>query len=58
MPPPSAATRERVAEIAGGHGFGPAAAEAMLAAVVRGHGAMAQFDHPEFGGPGQWMLAA
>ena len=51
----SSATRERVAEIAGWHGFSAAAAEVMLAAVARGRGAMAQFDHPEFGGPGQWM---
>jgi hypothetical protein len=55
MPPLNAATRERVAEIAGWHGFSAAAAEVMLAAVARGRGAMAQFDHPEFGGPGQWM---
>ena len=48
-------TRERVAEIAGWHGFSAAAAEVMLDAVARGGGAMAQFDHPEFGGPGQWM---
>ena len=27
----------------------------MLAAVARGRGAMAQFDHPDFGGAGQWM---
>ena len=49
------ATRERVAEIAGRHGFSAAAAEVMLAAVARGRGAMAQFDHPDFGGAGQWM---
>ena len=55
MPPLSAATRERVAEIASWHGFSAAAAEVMLAAVARGRGAMAQFDHPEFGGAGQWM---
>src|SRR3979411_1884624 len=55
MPPLSAATRERVAGIASWHGFSAAAAEAMLAAVARGRGAMAQFDHPEFGGAGQWM---
>ena len=55
MPNLSPATRARVAEIAGWHGFSPAAAEAMLAAVARGRGAMAQFDHPEFGGAGQWM---
>jgi len=51
----SPATRERVAEIAGWHGFSAAAAEVMLGAVARGRGAMAQFDHPEFGGAGQWM---
>jgi Short C-terminal domain len=51
----SPATRERVAEIAGWHGFSAAAGEVMLAAVARGRGAMAQFDHPEFGGAGQWM---
>ena len=55
MPDLSPATRGRVAEIAGRHGFSAAAAEVMLAAVARGRGGMAQFDHPEFGGPGQWM---
>ncbi|WP_207100506.1 SHOCT domain-containing protein [Paracoccus shandongensis] len=46
--------RDRVARIARQHGFSPDAAEAMLAALVRGHGRQAQFDHPEFGGMGQW----
>jgi hypothetical protein len=55
MPPLNPATRERVAEIASWHGFSAGAAEFMLAAVARGRGAMAQFDHPEFGGSGQWM---
>jgi hypothetical protein len=55
MPGLDPTTRARVAEIAGWHGFSPAAAEVMLAAVARGRGAMAQFDHPEFGGAGQWM---
>jgi hypothetical protein len=27
----------------------------MLEAVLHGHGSMAQFNHPEFGGSGQWM---
>jgi hypothetical protein len=27
----------------------------MLEAVIHGHGSMAQFNHPEFGGAGQWM---
>lgn len=36
------------------HGFSQEAAQAMLDAMVRG-GGMAQFNHPEFGGSGQWM---
>ncbi len=36
-------------------GFSPTAVETMRAAVARGGSRMAQFDHPEFGGPGQWM---
>jgi hypothetical protein len=27
----------------------------MLESVIRGNGSMAQFNHPEFGGSGQWM---
>jgi Short C-terminal domain len=27
----------------------------MLRSVINGHGSMAQFSHPEFGGSGQWM---
>lgn len=46
--------RDRLAEAARRHGFPPDAAEAMLAALARGHGRQAQFDHPEFGGMGQW----
>lgn len=36
------------------HGFSSDAARLMRAALEQGHGAMAQFDHPEFGGFGQW----
>ena len=36
-------------------GLSPAAVNALLQAVIRGHGTMAQFDHPELGGSGQWM---
>lgn len=46
--------RDRVAKAARRHGFSPDAAEAMLAALARGLGRQAQFDHPEFGGMGQW----
>jgi len=37
------------------HGFSNLAAREVFDALVRGGGSMAQFDHPEFGGPGQWM---
>ncbi len=43
-----------VAGIALKHGFSPDAAEAMLAALVSSNGYQAQFNHPEFGGMGQW----
>jgi Short C-terminal domain len=44
-----------VQEIADHSGFSPDAVTSMLLAVVVGHGRMAQFSHPEFGGSGQWM---
>ena len=36
-------------------GFDPDAVRAMADAVADGGGTMAQFDHPAFGGAGQWM---
>lgn len=36
-------------------GFSSEAIESMRRSIVDGGGRMAQFDHPEFGGPGQWM---
>jgi hypothetical protein len=51
----SAGGNEIVGEVAERHGFSPAAVACMLRAVDAGHGRMAQFDHPEFGGAGQWM---
>jgi hypothetical protein len=36
-------------------GFTPDAITHMLFAVLNGNGSMAQFNHPEFGGSGQWM---
>ena len=36
-------------------GFSSAAVRAMADALATGGGGMAQFDHPEFGGSGQWM---
>src|ERR1700759_5518398 len=44
-----------VHEIADRTGFSPDAVRSMLVSVVAGHGRMAQFSHPEFGGSGQWM---
>ena len=37
------------------HGVSTDAATHMLIAVQNGNGSMAQFNHPEFGGCGQWM---
>jgi len=42
-------------EIAKRHGFSRAAAGEALRGVVAGRGTMAQFDHRELGGAGQWM---
>ena len=36
-------------------GLSPAAVNALLQAVIRGNGTMAQFSHPDVGGSGQWM---
>lgn len=43
-----------LAAIAQRHGFTEGAAQAALDALRHGHGRMAQFSHPEFGGMGQW----
>ncbi|MES1923996.1 SHOCT domain-containing protein [Salinisphaera sp. T31B1] len=37
------------------HGFSEDAITRLLAAVAEGQGRMAEFDHPEFGGPAMWM---
>lgn len=44
-----------VDELARVHGFTPSGVHAMRDALVRGDNRMAQFDHPDFGGAGQWM---
>jgi len=44
-----------ITELAQRYGVSDGAVRTMLAAVVRGGGAMAQFSHPELGGNGQWM---
>ncbi len=47
--------RRVVGDLAQRHGFGADAVTHMLFAVRDGNGTMAQFDHPEFAGSGQWM---
>lgn len=42
-------------DLARQYGFSPDAVTHMMQAMWRGRGAMAQFDHPEFAGSGQWM---
>ena len=51
----SEAGRQTVTELVLHTGFSDDAVAHMLEAVSDGHGRMAQFDHPEFGGRGQWM---
>ncbi len=47
--------QQRVEELAKRSGFSTDAVTQMLIAVQNGNGTMAQFNHPEFGGSGQWM---
>ena len=44
-----------VNDLAQRYGFSPDAVTHMLFAVLNGNGSMAQFNHPEFAGSGQWM---
>lgn len=37
------------------YGFSQDAVVHMMSAILRGRGGMAQFNHPEFSGSGQWM---
>lgn len=49
------AGQQAVQDLAQRHGFSPDAVTSMLGAVIAGNGGMAQFNHPEFAGSGQWM---
>ena len=49
------AGQQLIEEVAQRHGFSTDAVMSMLESVIRGNGSMAQFNHPEFGGSGQWM---
>ena len=46
--------RQAVAEAGARHGFSPDVAAAVTLALVGSGGSMAQFNHPELGGMGQW----
>jgi hypothetical protein len=50
------AGREALAQIASRHGVSAEAVEHLLMALVAGQGTQAQFNHPEFGGMGQWSM--
>ena len=51
----SSSGQQSIEDIARRHGFSTQAVLSMLESVLSGHGAMAQFNHPEFSGAGQWM---
>jgi hypothetical protein len=49
------AGQQLIEEVAQRHGLSTDAVMSMLESVIRGNGSMAQFNHSEFGGSGQWM---
>ncbi|MEQ9410072.1 MAG: SHOCT domain-containing protein [Fuerstiella sp.] len=55
MPVLSDAGVQLVQTLSQRHGVSTDAVTHMLIAVQNGNGSMAQFNHPEFGGSGQWM---
>ena len=51
----SPAGQQIIDDIAKRHGYSSDAVLSMLQSVINGNGSMAQFNHPEFAGSGQWM---
>jgi hypothetical protein len=47
--------QQKVTELAQRYGVSTAAVLTLLQALMHGHGTMAQFEHPDLGGRGQWM---
>lgn len=47
--------QQRITELAQQYNVSTDAVLTLLRALVKGRGTMAQFDHPELGGKGQWM---
>ena len=54
MEPLSPERLEIIEELARRYGVSTTAVTTLLEAVISGQGTMAQFSHPELGGPGQW----
>ncbi len=55
MQPLSPAGQQIINDLARHYNFSPAAVAGLLEAIIHGQGSMAQFNHPELGGSGQWM---
>jgi len=55
MPDLTPEGQQHVTELAQRYGVSVDAVMTLLHALVKGHGTMAQFDHRELGGRGQWM---
>lgn len=51
----NAPSGEAIVELAQKYGVSEEAVLVLWQALVRGRGTMAQFNHPELGGRGQWM---
>ena len=51
----STSGQQAINDVAQRHGFSADAVSSMLESVINGNGSMAQFNHPEFSGSGQWM---
>jgi hypothetical protein len=49
------AGKQKISDLAHRYGVSTDAVMAMLQALVHGNGMMAQFNHPDLGGSGQWM---
>jgi hypothetical protein len=49
------AGKQKISDLAQRYGVSADAVMALLQALIHGNGAMAQFNHPELGGSGQWM---
>ena len=52
---PTSKTNAFIDALAERYGVSPEAVQALRDAVARGQGHMAQFNHPELGGQGQWL---